>query len=755
MLKEKLLTVFGKIKSQNFKNSNFKKTAKFFFVFLILLAAGLAFPRDIARADILGIGAMIGGIFNGIIYAVFYILFYVAYVIAVIGAWILNISMNPAIMNNVFANTAIYDGWKIIRDICNLLFLLIMLLVAFGTIVQSNKYNIKNSLPKLIIAIFLINFSFVIAGAIIDFGNILMYGILKWMCPATSTICFQSMYDSLMQVIYGFRVKYIFNASFGLFTWEQVIEIAIATVYTFMYGFILLAMAGFITVRTVGLVILLILAPFAYFGEVMPGMEKIASKWWNNIWSYTLFGPIFALMLYITGQLAAKTVAVPPIVDPDLAFLGPTITIIISNIIPLLFLLAVIPVTRELGLAGSDTIVKNTTGLGEKIGKGAVGVASDSWGRYVARGANMEVKKGDGLLKKTYIRARRAASYTSPKAWKDAYNAKKASDAHDYDAARGRIQDTMGWKSKYVESEKDRVVEAETHKAVGEMGIKDKDGMVYALKTAVREGNGPMVAEIMRLLAVNGDTDSAVEALNKQVFGVEGHTAEDYNKIMNQVIKPLLKDEKTAKLSNEIGKSEEKNNNFIYGGHNSYDSATNKYSMKDMSNGSEADKAKAKKDQQDFMIGRWDSKDEFSRIGTIAKTNFEGKKIKAKDKDGKDIEIDAASEEGAMFLGRLKGTEALKQVKRFKPKVAAFIAEKYQGAFDQWKKDGKKEGTIFANMNDEDIKTAAEIHDKIIAIRSGKDKDNSDENEEGYEESSGKKKKKGSSNTADQGDGSF
>lgn len=746
MLKEKLLKACKKISFQGLKESIFKKQAKLFAFFLILIAAGIVLPQGLAQAGILGDAAM--EVIYILVYAVFMILFYVAYIIAWIGASILNLSLNPTIMNQVFSNPGIYLGWQIIRDICNLLFLLIMLLVAFGTIIQHSKYNIKNSLPKLIFALFLINFSNVIAGAIIDFGNILMYGIIGWMCPAATGTCFQDMMSGLMGVIDKFWGDYtLSNALITGVGAQQAVGIAIATIYTFLYGFILLAMAAFLLVRTAGLAILLILAPFAYFGEVMPGMEKVANKWWDNLWSYTLFGPIFALMLYISAELAKISITVPPMANPEMGAYATIVTVIISNSIPLLFLMAIIPVTKELGLAWSNTIINNTHGLGERIGKGSLGYASDTWGRYVARGAGMQGNQGPGAiawLSRRYTGVRRIGSNFSPTAIKNAYKAKQVNDAHDYDAARGRIQDKLGWKSKYVKSEQDRVTDAETHKAFGEMGIKNKDEMVFALKTAVKEGNGPMVAEIMRILAVNDDVDAGIDALNEEKFGVKGHTAEDYNKVMNEVIKPLLNEEKTAKLSNEIGKSEEKNNNFIYGGHDKYDSATNKYSMRDMTNGSEVDKAKAKKDQQEFMMTRWNSKDEFSRIGTVGKTNFEGKDAK-----------NDPSEEGAMFLGQLKGAEALKQVKRFKPKVATFIAEKYSAAFEKWKADGKKEGTIFANMKNEDIETAAKIHKRIVEIREGKYKDYSDENEEGEEESADKKKKKGPNNTTDQGDGSF
>lgn len=742
MLKEFLLKLREKVSFKNIKKVDFKKGAKFLPLVLILVMIGLVLPSNFAHADLI-----MEHVVYPVIYVILSVLFEVAYVITWIGASLLNAVLNPTIMNTIFANKAIYNGWTLIRDVCNLLFLLIMLLVAFGTILQSEKYNIKNSLSKLIIAIFLINFSYPIAGVIVDFGNILMYGILAWRCPSESATCFQDFYKGLMAVVRDFRSDYswerfVFSNTTNL---QAAIGLAVATIYTYMYGFILLAMAGFLLVRTVALALLLILAPFAYFGEVMPGMQNLANKWWDNLWSYMLFGPIFALMFFISGELARNilTMKAPPLVNTDLGALGPIVSAITVDILPLLFLLAIIPITKSLGLAGTETIMKNTVGFGESVGKFAGSAVSDTWGRMVARGAGMKAKEGDGFLRRAYIKARNVGSYASPTAWKDAYNAKKAKDKHDYDAAKGRIQDKMGWKSKYIESEQDRVTDEETHKAFGEMGIKNKDEMVYALKTAVKEGNGPMVAEIMRTLAVNGDTDAALDAFKGEKdrkgadLGITGHTAEDYNRFMNKVVKPLLGEKgeaRTAKLSNEIGKSEEKNNNFIYGGHDSYDKANNTYSMRNMVEGSDEAMAKAKEEQQKFMLMRWNSKDEFSRIGTVGKNNFEGKKEIFKDSSGKDVTYET-SEEGAMFLGELQGSEALKQIKRFKPRVAEFIEKNYKHAFEELRKPGAKiEGTIFEKMNEKQIQTAQKVYDRIVAIREGKYRDYNDEDDQGNEE---------------------
>ena len=69
---------------------------------------------------------------------------------------------------------AVYAVWGILRDICNIGFLAIMVLVAFGTIfnaVYKNPFHYSSALFKLIIAAILINFSLAFGQAIIALGN--------------------------------------------------------------------------------------------------------------------------------------------------------------------------------------------------------------------------------------------------------------------------------------------------------------------------------------------------------------------------------------------------------------------------------------------------------------------------------------------------------------------------------------------------------------------------------------------------------
>ncbi len=660
-IKLKISVFFNRIKSE--KNFYYFLPAVF-----LLIVAGLVFPGGAAHAfwDEAASGIM-NYVIYPLVYVIFWILFYIAYTIAWIGASLISANLNPEFMNAVLGSPGILQGWQIFRDVANLLFILILLLVAFGTIFRSSSYNIKKSLPTLIIVAFLINFSMMLTGIVIDFTNILMYGILKMMCAPGDSQCFQNFYSQLMGSVDSLYRTYTLT---GGVTWSGVsaqsaVGMAIATVYTFVFGLVLIALAIFLMIRVAAFALLIILSPLAFFGQVAPGLKGISDKWWDNLLQYAFFGPIFALFLYIAGLMSAITLSIGSSAitnNPSLSTFGELFATIIANIIPLIFLLAIIPITKSMGIAGANAVMNNTVGFGTGLATGATKYVGNAFDRYLARGAGMTGSDKEGLrgtLSRKHAWVRNKLSYTSPGAIKRAYKAQLANQEHDYDVARGTIQDRLGWKRTGVESERDNVGEAEAHRQLGEMNIKNTDEMVTKLAKAIESGNGYLTAEIMRALATNGDINDALDRLSER----KDHTAADFNQFMNGDIKRLLGETKTAKLAGEIGKLEEKNGTYIYQGHNKYNKEKDSYELLDLNN-DDTKRGRTKEDAQamqiDAMLGRWDTSPERGRMSKVSQHTFV-------DKNGD------ATVQGAAIMAQMQGQEAKKKVSSMKPKAAKAI----------------------------------------------------------------------------------
>ncbi|MCF7795700.1 hypothetical protein K9M42_01255 [Patescibacteria group bacterium] len=66
----------------------------------------------------------------------------------------------------------IVDVWMMLRDICNMFFILILLIIGISTILGIKKYSYRKNLINVLISAFLINYSKVIVGMMIDFAQI-------------------------------------------------------------------------------------------------------------------------------------------------------------------------------------------------------------------------------------------------------------------------------------------------------------------------------------------------------------------------------------------------------------------------------------------------------------------------------------------------------------------------------------------------------------------------------------------------------
>jgi hypothetical protein len=140
-----------------------KKRQVFYFVTLSLLLLIIITPFSVKA----GIGGVIASLFAWLIS---HALTFLA------GAMTLelNIFAKFAQFNNFLGITAVKEGWRLVRDLCNMFFIVILLVISFATILKIESYAYKKWLGKLIMAAILINFSKTITGFLIGISQIVM-----------------------------------------------------------------------------------------------------------------------------------------------------------------------------------------------------------------------------------------------------------------------------------------------------------------------------------------------------------------------------------------------------------------------------------------------------------------------------------------------------------------------------------------------------------------------------------------------------
>ena len=195
-------------------------------------------------------------------------------------------------------------GWEIIRDLCNMFFVLILLAIAIGTILQHEKYTYSKTLPKLISAAILINFSKTIAGLAIDFSNVIM---LTFVGAVENTA--GGNFVGLLG-IENF-LNYLGAAGpanpnvAGVFT-----SLILSFIFMVIALVVVVVMLYILIARVVALWFLVVLSPAAFFLSALPDDKGYGKKWWDQFTNYLIVGPVMMFFLWLsftTLQLSGQS----------------------------------------------------------------------------------------------------------------------------------------------------------------------------------------------------------------------------------------------------------------------------------------------------------------------------------------------------------------------------------------------------------------------------------------------------------------
>jgi hypothetical protein len=202
--------------------------------------------------------------------------------------------------NNFLDTAAVQIGWKLVRDICNLGFVVGMLLIAFGTVLNIGSYHAKSRLTKLLLMAILINFSKGITGFLIDISQVVMLTFLQATrdAAAGNITAGLKLFD-MLSLRSDFEGEISTMSILGAYV-LAVIMIWIAIV-------IVLGLILKLLYRIVSLWVLVIFSPVAYVASVVPGLSKYGSQWWGKLGDNLTSGPVIAFFLWLAMSIVAIT----------------------------------------------------------------------------------------------------------------------------------------------------------------------------------------------------------------------------------------------------------------------------------------------------------------------------------------------------------------------------------------------------------------------------------------------------------------
>lgn len=244
-------------------------------------------------------------------------IFYVAGLFLNITGSLLDMSIDRTINHDTYTNLeSVNVGWTIVRDFSNMFFIFALLYISILTIIGSAGSNAKRWVTHLIIAALLINFSLFITQVVIDSGNILAKGFWN---KITTVQAGQTVSSVSTKFIQGFRVQTTWDTTNNKMapnapkpqppniTQRILIYLGGAAVM-FVAGYVFLAGAIMMIIRTVTLLIVMIVSPFAFLGFALPnGKGKWAGEWLSKLVGATFVAPALVIMLYIDSVIISST----------------------------------------------------------------------------------------------------------------------------------------------------------------------------------------------------------------------------------------------------------------------------------------------------------------------------------------------------------------------------------------------------------------------------------------------------------------
>lgn len=283
----------------------------------------------------------------------------------------------------------VYELWKFIRDFFNLFFIFSLLLVAFSTVFQIEKYSIKKLLLSIVLAALFVNFSFPIARFLIDAANVPMYFFAKQMMSSTGK---SSSSDALaVSALSSTRIEQILlparNADKSVdYDNTNASRLFLAIIFMFLFSVSLAVLAIMFVIRLTALVVLVIFSPIGFVAAAIPidGLKKFSGQWWDYFNKYLIFGPVAMLMLLVTVRFMsaisedswykqAENLA------NSTAGSGTDATAIAQQMIlfsiPMIMIWMTIGISSKIGVAGAGAVEgwgKKVRGWGQKAAMGTM-----------------------------------------------------------------------------------------------------------------------------------------------------------------------------------------------------------------------------------------------------------------------------------------------------------------------------------------------------------------------------------------------
>jgi len=312
----------------------------------------------------------------------------------------IGVMTNVMLYKDFSTNRVVTAGWSIVRDTVNMFFVVVLIIIAFGTIFGHSKFQWQQQVPKLMIFALVINFSKTLCGLMIDFGQVIMLTFANAIREIVAGNFIQLL--GLGEIYQVSTSSTPISESKGFAAFDYFAAGLMSVVLMIWVFATVVILTVILIYRVIMLWVLIVVSPLAWFMGGAGGQGGIVSsnayaQWWDRFKCLVAVGPVLTFFLWLTlavagaGNVAAST-GFNPSDENSANFIGKIFELdrFMSFLIGMAMLYAGFDAAQQFCSSMSGSFLGSTLKKGQGVGGAMAGVGI----KATAAGAR---KVGGGL----------------------------------------------------------------------------------------------------------------------------------------------------------------------------------------------------------------------------------------------------------------------------------------------------------------------------------------------------------------------
>ncbi len=315
-----------------------------------------------------------------------------------------NLVVNPELFSSNYDGStghALREAWRTFRNLANLILLIGLILIILSQItgIGISSYGIKKGLPKLLMAVLLVNLSYIICQGCIDLANILgatigdfFEELLSKAVPSNIQLDLGGTYlraliAGLGTIVIIKQKALITKVLIGALLFLFIILLAMFTLYVIL------------AIRQSLCILLVITSPIAFVCALIPGTKKVFDFWFDTMKAVLFAYPVCSTIVY-GGAMAGAIVYASWEASGASTSLFRSLGFLLISVIPYFF----VPKIIMKGLSFMESTVMQLRNFANKKGRGLLEGSllmqslrtQDKRMREINRSGQKIVKNADG-----------------------------------------------------------------------------------------------------------------------------------------------------------------------------------------------------------------------------------------------------------------------------------------------------------------------------------------------------------------------